>query len=340
MPNTEAFYRFHRFNEAFDRDLKVTFGVLEGLRTGAFPSVDGKTSLPIGKEPWKKLTSFADPVTAARDATRQTATMGIVRVTAAFEDFLITLEGDYQRTAITREPAGVFASTAPATGEDGTRIAETCERLGLDPQMLTPILPFHEYFYSARNCIVHRNGRASRQFIEIARSDRVAAAHANLPTRSGAVPALPAVREGLETDWLPRHAILCASVYYWAARTLNVAMSERLGRDGFVYMAAHYGLLDADPVDSGARRTAESVIRTILNNRYRYRGLKVREIVETLKRINKWQACLHAFDTAGAQRNSIKAQPARNAPVAELGIAAESRPPNSVRSTALTHDRA
>jgi hypothetical protein len=35
LANTEPFYRFHRFREDFDRNIKVAFGALEKLKLDA-----------------------------------------------------------------------------------------------------------------------------------------------------------------------------------------------------------------------------------------------------------------------------------------------------------------
>lgn len=297
MANTEAFYRFHRFNEAFDRDLKVTAGALEGLRKGIFPKVDGRTELPVGGEPWRKSTSFEDPVARASSAIRQTATMGIVRATAALEDFLTTLEADYARTAFLRAGYGPPAPKVIAPEWKDLDIPKACVRLGVDPSIVGFAMPLHDYFNAARNCIVHRNGRASSYLVKAAKSAELRHCLAAWPTKRGArLPELPAINEGEETDWLPRHAILCVSVYYAVATALNDQMIGMLGRDGVVYLAAHYALIDDDPIDTGARQSAQSVVLTLLQGRYRYREVTAAEIVEILRTAERWKYCLEKFE--------------------------------------------
>jgi len=297
MANTEAFYQFHRFNEAFDRDLKVTFGALEGLRMGAFPAVGDRTNLPIGKEPWRKLTSLKDPIASADSAIRQISTMGIVRASAALEDFLTTLEADYARTEFLRKAQLAQAPIEPKPEWKDLDIPKACVRLGIDPALVGFAMPLHDYFNAARNCIVHRNGRASSDLEKIARSeDFLACLAAWQKNRGSRLPVLPIIREGDETDWLPRHAILCVTVYYTAAGLINEHMVAKFGLNGFVYMAAHHSLLDSEPVDSGARRSAESVVLTLLQGRYRYRGVKAAEIVAILKSVDKWKLCLNRFE--------------------------------------------
>jgi hypothetical protein len=297
MANTEAFYRFHRFNEAFDRNLKVTFGALEGLRTGIFPVTNARTELPIGGEPWKKLTALENPATAAESASRQTATMGIVRVTAALEDFLTTLKADMDRTSFLRKKSTALETPDTPDPWRDLDLAKACVSLNIDPNLLSSLMPLHEYFTAARNSIVHRGGRASAHLAKIAQSKAVCDCVTAWPTkRRSPVPALPLVAEGGETDWLPRHAILCVAVYYKAAVLMNEQMVSRLGPEGFIYLAAYYGLLSDDPVDGGARRSPESVILTLLQGRYRYRGVKAVDVIQTLQAADKWKICLEHFE--------------------------------------------
>ena len=295
MTNTEAFYRLHRFNEAFDRNLKVTFGALEGLRTGTFPVTNGRTDLPIGQEPWRKVTSLADPQSDGKNAIRLTATMGIVRVTAALEDFLETLEADYNRTAFIREEGKATKIQIDAELQL-LKIPSVAARVGIDPAPLAYLMPFHRYFTLARNCIVHRNGRATEEFEEFSASAELRDCHSGWITKRGTpMPALPNIVAGAEIDWLPRHAILCLAVYYSATKYLNDQMVTMMGPNGLVYMAAHYVIYDADTVASRSHRRMEVAIRTVLHNRYRYRGLDNNQLISALRAMGKWQSCSAAF---------------------------------------------
>lgn len=307
VTNTEAFYRFHRFNESFDRNLKVTFGALEGLRTGTFPVANGRTDLPIGQEPWRKATSLTDPRSDGENAIRLTATMGIVRVTAALEDYLETLEADYDRTAFTRE-----AGNAPKISIEAElqllKIPSVAARVGIDPSPLAYLMPFHRYFTLARNCIVHRNGRATHEFEEFAASPELRDCHSGWITKRGSpMPALPNVIAGAEIDWLPRHTILCLAVYYAAAKYLNDQMVILMGMKGLTYMAAHYVIFDADTVATRHHRRVEVAIKTVLHNRYRYSEIDNNQLIAALKAMGKWQSCSSAF--AARFGNEVRGKP-------------------------------
>lgn len=310
MTNTEAFYRLHRFNESFDRNLKVTFGALEGLRTGTFPVTNGRTDLPIGQEPWRKATSLTDPQSEGKNAIRLTATMGIVRVTAALEDFLETLEADYNRTAFTREKGN--STNIPIEAEHQLlKIPSLAARIGIDPAPLAYLMPFHRYFTLARNCIVHRSGRATGEFEEFASSGELRDCHSNWITKRGSpMPVLPNIVAGGEIDWLPRHTILCLAVYYSAAKYLNDQMVILMGPKGLAYMAAHYVLFDADTVASRSHRRVEVAIRTVLHNRYRYRGLDNNQLISALRAMGKWQSCSAAF--AARLRDDVRSKPQKS----------------------------
>ena len=111
----EAFHRFNAFSEEFDRNIKVTFGCLEWLRSSKPHSTVKHAQLSTGGEPWGKSILLRDPVGQALSAVRFISTMGIIRVIAALEDYLTVLEADHSRTAFLRTnncklPRPVFAS--------------------------------------------------------------------------------------------------------------------------------------------------------------------------------------------------------------------------------------
>jgi hypothetical protein len=160
------------------------------------------------------------------------------------------------------------------------------------------MMPFHRYFTLARNCIVHRNGRATDEFAELAVSSELINCHSGWITkRRTAMPELPKIVAGAEIDWLPRHTILCLAVYYAAAKYLNDQMVINMGIKGLVYMAAHYILFDADTIASCSQRSVEVAIRTALHNRYRYAGVNKDELITALRDMGKWQSCRDAFAT-------------------------------------------
>ncbi len=296
MANTEAFHRFNAFSEEFDRNIKVTFGCLEWLRSSKPHSTVKHAQLSTGGEPWGKSILLRDPVGQALSAVRFISTMGIVRAIAALEDYLTVLEADHSRTAFLRTnncklPRPVFASERVSFPLSNT----SCD-LGVAISALSEVMPLYQYFTIARHCIVHRGGRASDEMASIATSSEVARTHTNWKTNKGtSLPALPKITVDQEIDWLPRHAILCMAICYKAATLLDSEVTCQFGDSGLIYMAAYYSILSDDRLKTNATKSPERIIATALHNRYRFREMALPDIVAELRKMNKWDDCYQAF---------------------------------------------
>ena len=98
--NTEPFYRFHRFHEEFNRNIKVSYGALELLRKTQ-PEKNANASqlirLPTGEEPWGTETKWRSISSQASKSQQFLSQMGLVRVMSGFEDFLIGTKAESDR---------------------------------------------------------------------------------------------------------------------------------------------------------------------------------------------------------------------------------------------------
>jgi hypothetical protein len=302
--STEPFSRFHNFHEEFNRAVKVTFGALELLRNNA--AVIGPiTSLPAGDEPWGVLpigkkpserhTRWRDPSREIRFSTTFISTMGIVRVMSAFEDFLISIEAEYARSSFLRD---LTTATPYQSHEDEqTTLQNMCRQLNWDLKTVAFAVPLYEYFYCARNCIVHRSGRASKALVQLAHSQSLAKSQAAWPIRSGKrLPSLPSISSGRDVSWLPRHAILASGVCYVVAKHLNQKLINTIGEPGIVFMAAHHSLLSEERIPMGAKKSPEAAIQFLLGGRYRIKKISAAKTIRILKGMDKWLACRRAYD--------------------------------------------
>lgn len=293
---TEAFYRMNKFQSEFDSNIKITFGCLEKLRSIG-PRRSGKSiNLPTGGEPWGNSILIRDPIQPASSAIRFFSTMGIVRVIAALEDYLQTLEDDFKRTSFLRDSDRKLDRPDPKNEWAGLKAVNTACDMGISSKIIEEYLPLYKYFTNARHCIVHRNGRASDDMLNISASQGVADCHARWKTKSGKpLPALPAICNGKEISWLPRHAILSMSVCYKIASILDAEAIKIMGDKGIIYMAAHYFILNGEKIETESRKSPDVLIKTAIHNRYREKDISRSVIIKELKEMNKWEDCYAAF---------------------------------------------
>lgn len=312
LANTEPFFRFHLFNEEFNRNLKVTVGSLEFVKKASKKKKIGAKSLtvlPTGGEPWGKRTTWRETSvsTVVEEAKRFLSQMGIVRVISAFEDFLITIEAEYDRfaTVVAKQPRNGKEKSVDA--DSAPRLEAVAELLDIDLEDEFPLLPILNFFQIARNCIVHRSGRASEALSEEVESDAFRKITKQWRSdRKKRLPKFPTIDIGNSIPFHPRHAILASEVYYRVAKILNAALSEILGEDGFIYMAAYHTLLADRPILVDARRSPEALVNYALFNRYLVKEYNPDQTPAKLKHIGKWDECRKFFEKhfrAGAKRS-------------------------------------
>jgi len=299
--HTEPFWRFHRFHEEFDRNIKVTFGALHLFSQSTFVEV-GKASdlaiLPTGDEPWGEHTKWKDPKRVSGHAATFLSQMGLVRVMSAFEDFLVSVRAEHDRYL---SLIGATTKQSPKTREegddDGGSLGQLFTQLGWSIDPIEFLVPLFDYLSLARNCIVHRSGRASEAFVKHAESPGLATCLSEWPSARGKkLPLLPTVERDQEIPFLPRHSVLATDVCHRAAHHLNAKLASFLGKPGIVYMAAYHTLLADERIPTKAKNSAESLVNYALVGRYRIEDLNSTETVPILKKLNRWSQCLRRFE--------------------------------------------
>jgi hypothetical protein len=293
----EGFVRFLDFKRAFNHQFKV--GVAALMHVSRIVSGHGGTRIMQGlvsdtDEPWTQDFNWTHPSQDLQDALVNTTLLGIVQVHSAIDDFCDGLAADYVRWLD-------FARRTPAPngGEnelDAERLEITCVHFGWPTDEFAQWRPVLRYFRSARNCIAHRSGIASPNFVDASSAPELANALATWPKRGGGNPPAPPQFElGQRISFLPRHAILALDASYRAADYLNRQFVKNVGTDGLSYLAAHHSLLHGR-VTTIRYRSAQSVVADALANRYHVRGVTAPGVIPVLKGLGVWKNCLKAFD--------------------------------------------
>jgi len=300
--NTEPFYKFLRGQENLGSNIKLAYGALHAIveNEGAtLPQKEiGLIALPTGDEPW------GNPKTHWRTIKRRVplvrefiAQMALVLVTSAFEDFVSNVISEHNRYSgfSGKQPPPRPLSNQENESRDPLR--HLYSSLQWDAKPIQYLLPVYDYFTLARNCVVHRAGRASDTLIEVASSSLLRDCLENWPSRPGKIlPQLPQIQRGHDTPFLPRHAILFSEVCQRAAREIDARLLEYLGVDGIVYMAAYHGLLADDRIKTSARRSPEQIINLMLTQRCRVAVPDKYEVIGILKRLNTWNRCRSKYN--------------------------------------------
>lgn len=285
---TEPAVRLIDFHNSFNRNIKISFGALEvitsndGIRDGEL------VSLPTGSEPWGRATRWRSLEGPVKDAASFLAEVGLVRATAAFEDYLTGAKAEF-------DIAGLRAHDAETTGSSALRKLDTV--LGIPRQDIEDVVRMVEFFTVARNCVVHRSNRASEQLASLRSDPMLVDTVARWPKRVGKwVVTLPDVIEGEPVGWRPRHAIMASDAYYRCAIALDRKLVTLLDEDGLVRMAAHWTFFADPPVPCPAKLDAGTMVRTQIMRRYKVRSASLADVIASLRAAGKWDAALSAFN--------------------------------------------
>ena len=309
---SEPLARQIAFHNAFNRNVKLTVGAL--VRYGE--QTQGEVVLPEGGEPWGDPRKWRNLGASIPDAKTFISEIGLVRAASAFEDYLIGATAELDRwegraRALGRAtPADAQKATLDLGEGQGEQVDDTeesvrslrrvAERLGVDLAKFAADVTMVKFFNVARNCVVHRSGRASRGFAEMKASDDLADALRTWPRRIGNwTIGVPDVKEGHVVAWQPRHAILASAVYYRFSQAVDAAVVSALGEDGVVTMAAYWGLLADNSTPCDAKINAECLIRTLLFGRYCVREASIPAIVNILRSAGVWDDARKAFQDRG-----------------------------------------
>jgi hypothetical protein len=288
--NTEPFYRFHRSKEEFTRVMRASIGALQHSMRCESAAATGLIVLPTGGEPWGDTSHFRTLHAISKETTRFLAQMGLVRVLSAFEDFLTNVKAERDRYFGLLN--GSETPFSVRRTEDEESLVSLLKQCGWNMKPIGYLLPMYEYFVTMRNCVAHRASRASSGLMKQANAAKVVDSYKDWPIRSGRhLPALPTVELGREIQLLPRHAVFAGEVCYRAAKHLNSELVSFLGEDGIVYMAAYHSLFSDERILTGARHSADRIVNSVLDNRYRVTKLAKDESISILKRLGLWEKC-------------------------------------------------
>lgn len=298
---TEALIELVHFHDEFNSNIKLTFGSLAYVNANnvliASPQAGQALPLPNGGEPWGRNMRWNNMPASFQKAATFISELGIASANSSFQDFLIRLKADIDRNLGFQGIATASASVTIIADEEDDDRSKVEQILALcGAQIPSEITTMRSFFSIARNCIVHRSNKASARLEELSRSQEFRDALATWPKRVGKWSVdVPIIQQGHKIEWLPRHAILASDVYYRCGVAIDRQVVELLGTGGMTRLAAFWCLLADQPVECGAKRDAETMVRNQLINRYRARNVDVRDMMIELRQFGFWERVRQAY---------------------------------------------
>lgn len=232
----------------------------------------------------------------------------LISIFSAFDDFIVGTSAElhrYYSSGPGKQPVKLVGAKVPIQVETShqnddddddseERLRAFFDKNGWDSAAIVPLLPIVRYFRLCRNCIAHRNGRASRALVKCAADDEI---HKQIKVL------LDTSSDGLKkysiNDYVfiePTQAILCSHLLRRIAQHANGQLLNTLGLDGFLRSVAHHTMFADQIARTDAAKTAESVLNTSLTNRYRAKVSDSKVGIQEMKRLGLWKRYLEEFN--------------------------------------------
>ncbi len=285
--NVEPYRRYHDFHEQLNVSLKVlTAAAHHTIECLEVPTADLKlgdlirAAHPLWRSPpiWEHDPGLAQSMISA------IATLGIVSVWSALDDFRVGIEAEIERWK-SFSGCKVQLNDVHNSGEPQEPIFALLSRLGWRQEQQNNVLDVMHYFDLVRNCIAHRNGRASNALSLYSSSSQLRDAYQSLENRPDE--SLPTFRPDDPIALHPTQAIFYSHLGRIMTTAANAQLLSILGIDGFLNMAvSHISALQIPRAMSP--RSAEAALNILLYYRYRVKLDGGSDASRRLKELGLW----------------------------------------------------
>jgi hypothetical protein len=293
--NTEPYYRLLRFHESINRTIKFGFAALLHLQKETIESDNIKLLIKLIKEtgePWKIPSNWNRPYEVFNNVNQAFSELGIVRVYSAVDEFKVGIESELYRCSSYLSDFDLSTNDNNESGFD--RFSKLILWLGHDPSIISEYQPIIKYFELARDCFVHRVGRASNAFSNFSNSNELKISYKkwNSQIEEKELPGLPTPEYNQIIKLKPRHVIMASDFCFKAANKINRIVISKMRLKGVVFSAAYHGLLKDDPISTDAYRTPEAIVHRILSDRLRVSNISPHITIPILREIGVWKDCV------------------------------------------------
>lgn len=298
----QPFQAFHSFHERINVQIKVAHSAaLLLVRHAGEPDVgDQLAELIVASHPsWNAppVRNLTIDVQRAQDSA--ISAFALMAIFSAFDDFLIGTEAEVSRGVRDDRSKKAELDTFDPAAEDEDTEDEKVDRvfrlygsMGWNPAGLSGLQPLLRYFRLCRNCIAHRNSRASKALAEQSTDSELIASLKTLQEGSERSLMVFAVNEAIHIP--PTLAIMSSHVLRLIAIDVNERMVSTLGLDGILRSVAHHAVRLNNELGGKIRKRPEAIVNAFLiKSRIRLESRD--ESIAEMKRLGIWTPYLKAI---------------------------------------------
>ncbi|MGH8819187.1 MAG: hypothetical protein ACREX5_21505 [Achromobacter pestifer] len=302
----QPFQAFHAFHERINVHIKVAnAAALLLVRHAGDPTLrDQLADLIVSSHPSWNAPPVRDlTVDVQRAQDSAISAFALMAVFSAFDDFLIGTEAEISRGLGAGNSKRVEIDDSQSTEDDAEAEEEKVDRVfrlyeamswtTVRIEMLQPLL---RYFRLCRNCIAHRNARASKALAEQSTDPEILVSLGTL--QEGPERSLMTFIVNEDIHIPPTLAIMSSHVLRLIAIDVNDKLVSTLGLDGILRSVAHHSVRLNDELGGKARKRPEAIVNAFLTKSRIRLGSRHESIAE-MKRVGIWTPYLKAI-TRGA----------------------------------------
>jgi hypothetical protein len=302
--NLESTLRFHKFHESLNKSIKVQvigLGMLaDEIDAGISPTKIQERLYARSGWLWGGMPDLNDPTNLLETTRRDIGQAGLARAFSAFDLFLDELQADVDRwNHFYLTPSKIVDS---AENEDSPEVVDRVEkfyaRLGADNSNVSHIWDVYQYFRFARDCIVHREGRASDALVTAFANPGINTALNEWVERTDELtaPVLVKVTKGEQIDFTHQQALAASSTLRIIALDLTKIVAQTIGKEGFIYLAAYHAFYGREilPEVAGSSSMLKA-LNYMLSQRYRVHSFDKTEVSRILKKLGLTKKCSAKF---------------------------------------------
>ncbi|MCB8747819.1 hypothetical protein LHU53_12985 [Rhodoferax sp. U2-2l] len=306
----QPFQAFHSFHERINVHIKVAHAanVLLVRHVGEPNNQDQLAELITSCHPsWNAppVRNLSIDLQRAQDAS--VSAFAVVSVFSAFDDFLISTEAEISRVVGNQRTADPTSDESDASEDDEEKIDRVFRLyafMSWSDTGITELQPLLRYFRICRNCIAHRNGRASKALATQSADPRLAIALAAL--QDGRERGVMTFKVNEAIHVAPTLAIMCSHILRLIAIDANNRLVETLGLDGILKSVAHHAVRLNDELGGKDRKRPEAIVNAFLTKSRVHMDSRQESIAE-MKRVGVWTPYLKAISRGLATSNrSVK----------------------------------
>lgn len=295
--NTEPFVGYHQFHEHINITIKILTSSLRNTISHVNTFNDNKElgRLIAGTDPaWNTPPVWSFDGLTNEQVYGFVSELGIVSVFSARDDFVEGVEAEITRWNSMLPDSTKLISVEDYENDD-EKLVTLYNKYNWPKNRIEKYLPLVKYFRLSRNCIAHRNLKASQALSEYSESQELKNAFVK-DFKNDTISTLPEFKANEKMVFDPKLSLFTSHLLRCIAQDVNKHLLLFLGGDGVLNMAATHSFFKEKPIRTEAYRTPEAIYNFILSGRYRVLLENDFEAISRASKLGLWKKCLDQYE--------------------------------------------